>query len=422
VLQHFFVRPATIDRIHACWIGPAIERYVTWLMERDYAARNVFFRVPVLVQFGEFARESGATNWDELPSYVDPFVHYWQREHGAAGRSQSEILRSARPIRNAIRQLLHLIIPSYQSSARCRGLSDPFADRAPRFFDFLRRDRGLREATVVQYQHHLRRLEDYLHRSGIGSLADLSSAVVTSFITETGKSVDKRSVQSVCSILKTFLRYLHQTGILTRDLSQQVESPRRYRLADLPRSISQGQAQRMLEVVDRRSCVGKRDYAILLLLVTYGLRAREVAALKLEDIDWKHDRLHVRGRKAGHSTAYPLAPIIGEALLDYLQQHRPKAAGRAIFFRALAPHTPLSWHAVSLRAKHYIRRAGIKVPRPGSHTLRHTCVQRLVDAHLPLKTIGDFVGHRTPDATAVYAKVDIEALREVALGHGEEIL
>src|SRR5207249_9377678 len=91
--------PPPLDRIHACWIGPAIERYVTWLAEREYAARNVFFRVPVLVQFGEFARASGATKWDQLPSYVDPFVHYWQIEHAAVGRSQSEILRSARPIR-----------------------------------------------------------------------------------------------------------------------------------------------------------------------------------------------------------------------------------------------------------------------------------------------------------------------------------
>ncbi len=422
MLQRYFVRPATIDRIRACWIDDAIERYVTWLSENDYAPRNVFFRVPVLVRFGEFARASGANDWNELPAYVEPFVHHWLKQHGVADRSEAELRISARPIRNAIRQLLHLIIPRYQNSGRCHGLSDPFADSAPRFFDFLRRDRGLREATVVQYQHHLRRLEGFLRQSGIGSLADLSSAVVTSFITETGKSADKRSVQSVCSILKTFLRYLHQTGILTRDLSQGVESPRRYRLADLPRSISREEVQRMLEVVDRRSSVGKRDYSILLLLGTYGLRAREVAALKLEDIDWKHDRLQVRGRKAGHSAAYPLTPIVGEALLHYLQQPRPKAAGRALFFRALAPHTPLSGHAVSLRAKHYIRKAGIKVPRPGSHTLRHTCVQRLVDAHLPLKTIGDFVGHRTPDATAIYAKVNLEALREVALGHGEEIL
>jgi site-specific recombinase XerD len=349
-------------------------------------------------------------------------VHYWLKEHGAANRSELEQRVSTRAVRNAIRQLLHLIIPGYKSIGRCRGLSDPFVDIAPRFFDFPRRDRGLREATVVQYRHHLRRLEDYLCYSGLRSLADLSPALVTAFITEMGKSLDKRSVQSVCSILKVFLRYLRQTGILTRDLSQQVESPRRYRLAELPRSISWEEVPRMLEAVDRRSFVGKRDYAILPLLVTYGLRAREVAALTLEDIDWKRDRLHVRGRKAGHSTAYPLAPIVGEALLDYLRQDRPKAAARALFFRALAPHTPLSWVAVSLRAKHYIRKAGIKVPRPGSHTLRHTCVQRLVDARLSLKTIGDFVGHCTPDATAIYAKVNIEALREVALGKGEEIL
>ena len=178
----------------------------------------------------------------------------------------------------------------------------------------------------------------------------------------------------------------------------------------------------MLQKVDRRSVVGKRDYAILLLLVTYGLRAREIGALTLDDIDWKRDRLDVRGRKAGHSTAYPLAPIVGEAILDYLKQGRPETTERALFIGAYAPYTPLSRVAVSLRAKYYLRKAGIKVPRPGSHTLRHSCVQRLVDSGFSLKTIGDFVGHRSPDATKIYAKVNIEALRKVALGNGEEIL
>lgn len=421
MLERYFIRPVTIDRIRACWLGEAIERYVTWLAENDYAPRNIFFRIPVLVRFGEFARVSGASQWDELPAYVEPFVHHWLKQHGAAGWSESRLRLSARPVRNAIRQLLHLITPEYPNNGRCHGLADPFAESAPHFFNFLRRDRGLREATIVQYRHHLRRLEAHL-QAGTPSLADLSPAVLTAFITKAGKSLDKRSVQSLCSILKTFLRYLYQTGILTRDLSHAVESPRRYRLAELPRSISQEQVQRMLQAVDQRGPTGKRDYAILLLLVTYGLRAREVAALKLEDIEWTHDRLHVRGRKAGHSTVYPLVPIVGEALLDHLRQNRPSSAGRAVFFRAPAPHTPMSWHAVSLRAKYYLQKAGIKVPRSGSHTLRHTCVQRLVDAHLPFKTIGDFVGHRTADATAVYAKVNIEALREVALGLGEEVL
>ena len=225
MLQRYFIRPATIDRIRDCWIGDAIERYIAWLAEQDYAPRNVFFRVPVLVRFGEFARASGASNWNELPTYVEPFVHDWLRKHAAADRSESELRVSARAVRNPIRQLLQLIIPGYQNNGRSHSLSNPFADSASRFFDFLRRDRGLREATIVQYQHHLRRLEDYLRQSGIRSLPDLSPAVVTAFITETGKSLDKRSVQSRCSILKVFLRYLHQTGILTRDLSQQVESP-----------------------------------------------------------------------------------------------------------------------------------------------------------------------------------------------------
>ena len=178
----------------------------------------------------------------------------------------------------------------------------------------------------------------------------------------------------------------------------------------------------MLEGVDRRTPGGKRDYAILLLLVTYGLRAREIAALTVEDIDWRRERLRVPERKADHSTAYPLSPIVGEAILDYLQHGRPKTAERSVFFRALAPFKPMTFNGVSGRASHYLHKAGIPVSRPGSHTLRHTCVQRLVDADFSLKAIGDYVGHQSPTSTEIYAKVAVEALREVGSGIGEEVL
>ncbi len=295
-------------------------------------------------------------------------------------------------------------------------------DRAPGFFSFLRNERGLREATVVQYNHYLRRLEDYLRKIGLYRLRDLSPAVISAFITESGQALDKRSVQSVCSILKVFLRYLFRSGVLVRDLGRHVESPRRYRLANLPRSISWNEVRQMLEGVDQRSPIGKRDYAILLLLITYGLRAREVAALTLADIDWKHERLRVPRRKADHSMIYPLSAVVGEAVLAYLEHARPKTEARAVFFRACAPYTALTWTAVSQRAKHYLRKAGIQVLHPGSHTLRHTCVQRLIDANVSLKTIGDYVGHRTADATNIYTKIAIEALREVAMGDGEAML
>ena len=178
----------------------------------------------------------------------------------------------------------------------------------------------------------------------------------------------------------------------------------------------------MLEHVDRRTAAGKRDYAILLLLVTYGLRAREVAALTLDDLDWKRDRLRIPEWKAGHSTAYPLSPTVGTALVDYLQHGRPSTTERHVFFRVLAPRAPLTTHAVASRAAYYLNRAGVVGPRLGSHTLRHTCVQRLVDADIPFAVIGQYVGHRAPESTETYAKVATAALREVALGDGEAIL
>ena len=152
------------------------------------------------------------------------------------------------------------------------------------------------------------------------------------------------------------------------------------------------------------------------------LRGREIAALTLDDIDWKRDRLAIPERKAGHSTAFPLSAVVGEAVLDYLQRGRPATTDRHVFFRAVAPRQPIGSAAVSSRARHYLLKAGVEVPRPGSHTLRHSAVQRLVDANFDLKTIGDFVGHRSARSTEVYAKVAVEALRKVALGDGEEVL
>lgn len=419
MLNRYFIRPTTVDRIRASWIGDPIERYVVWLGEQSYAARNVFVRVPILLRFGEFAQRAGAGSWEELPAHVESFVEDWLTHHGRE-YSQCQRQAAARGIRNPIQQLLRLILPHHGENKS--GLSDPFAYEVPGFFDFLRQERGLRETTLVQYRHYLQRLQDYLHRLRQPLFPDLPLTTISAFITDSGATIDKRSVQSLCSILKVFFRYLYRVGLMTRDLGKAIESPRRYSFSNLPRSITWSEVEQMLQKVDRRSAVGKRDYAILLLLVTYGLRAREVGALTLDDIDWKRDHIHIRGRKGGHSTAYPLAPPVGEALLDYLKQGRPETTERAVFFRAHAPYTPLSRVAVSLRAKWYLQRAGINVSRPGSHTLRHTCVQRLVDSGFSLKTIGDFVGHRTPDATKIYAKVNIQALREVALGDGEEVL
>jgi integrase/recombinase XerD len=421
MLEAYFVRPETVERIRASWIGSEVERYANWLADQGYGARTVWRRVPQVLGFAKYARERGAHVVADLAAHVDAYVR--ERVSGHRGqRKNGSTAQLAKEVRGPVEQLLRLVVPGFKGAGRGHR-HEPFAEAAPGFFEYLVAERGLRPDSVRHYAHHLHRFEAYLGRVGIRGLHELSPTLLSAFAAERSASgLAKTSVRDGCGVLRVFLRYAHREGLVGSDLSKTVEWPQVYRLSTIPRSISWTEVGRVLAGVDRRTACGKRDYAILLLLVTYGLRGREVAALTLDDIDWKRERLAVPERKAGHSTAFPLSKAIGEAIVDYLQHGRPKTTDRHVFFRSAAPVQPIGSAAVSARAARYLLRAGVQVPRPGSHTLRHTLVQRLVDFDFGLKEIGDFVGHRSPRSTQIYGKVAIESLRQVALGDAEEVL
>jgi integrase/recombinase XerD len=421
MLERYFVRLETLDGIRGSWLGASIERYVAALEEQGYSTRSIYRRIPLLMRFAAFCEGRGVSSLDQLTPLVDAFAADW-----LAGRDASRSGDSKRRDRNWVRGIInHFLSTAVLSVAykklRSAALTDPFEAQAPGFFLYLTEERGLQSSTVCIYRHHLSGFQRYLNDLSCDDLGALSLPIITGFVTSMAGRLGDRSMVGLASCVRVFLRYLRQEGILGRDLSKLVETPQHYRMADIPRSISWDAVQKMLDQVERRTIVGRRDYAMLLLMVTYGLRSREVATLTLDDIDWKRDRLHIRERKANHTTAYPLAPAIGEAILDYVKNGRPHVQSREIFFRHLAPQTPLTHAAVSCCASKYLHKAGIPVQRAGSHTLRHACVQRLVDTGFPMKTIGDFVGHRSASSTAVYAKVAVDALREVALGDGEKL-
>lgn len=419
MLEQYFIKPATIDRIRGSWIAAGIEAYLAWLVQQGYSTKTIWRRVPIAFAFGEFARARGAKAVGDLPAHVEAFVADRIATHDARTGTTRPM---AKEFRGPVEQLLTVALSGFEPTGRPHH-AQPFADVAPGFFDYLVEERGLRPASVLGYRHHLDRFEAYLRRIGVASIGELSPTILSAFVIErAGAGLAKSTVRDGVGAVRVFLRYAHREGILPSDLSATVEWPQVYRLSNIPRSISWDDVNRVLAGVERRTEAGRRDYAILLLLVTYGLRGREVAALTLDDIDWKRDRLAIPERKAGHSTAFPLSAVVGEALVDYLQHGRPATTDRHVFFRAAAPRRPIGAAAVSSLARHYLLKAGVDVPRPGSHTLRHSAVQRLVDANFDLKTIGDFVGHRSPRSTEVYAKVAVEALREVALGDGEAVL
>jgi len=195
-----------------------------------------------------------------------------------------------------------------------------------------------------------------------------------------------------------------------------------YRQASIPRAIGWADVERLLASIDRRSDLGKRDYAILTLLTSYGLRAREIVALCLDDLDWAHGQIGIPMRKGGHSTRYPLSAAVGEAIIAYLHVRRTDIDDRRIFLTVRSPYTPMNHWTVSSMVAGHLRSIGIQVARAGSHTLRHSCVQHLVEADLPFKVIGDYVGHRHPASTLVYGKVAVHKLREMVIGHGEDVL
>lgn len=421
MIERYFKKPETWDRLRACWLFPLIERYVVWLAENKYAPRIVYRRVPLLIHFAEYARAHGATSPESLTEHVGGFVEKWLRERAHHVHDEKARMSVRNSVSGPLEQVVRLARDNFEWQARKR-IPFPFETEAPGFLGHLVNERGLALAAVQQYRGYLGHFERYLAGVGLSKLGDLAPPMLTAFITERGQGYVRSSMTALCSSLRVFLRYLYRERIHPRDLSVSVDGPKCYRLATLPRSISWAEVQRMLESVDRRRANGKRDYTILLLLVTYGLRGKDVSSLMLDDIDWERNRLRVPERKAGHSTAYPLSATVAEALIDYLRHARPESPHRHIFLRTLAPYAPCTNGAISQLAGVYLRKAGITVRCAGSHTLRHSCVQRLVDAQFSLKAIGDYVGHASPDSTVIYTKVNVEALREIALGHAEEVV
>lgn len=420
MLERYFIKPSTVDRIRANVAGAYIEHYVEWMRAQGYADRNVFKRVPVLCQFGDFASLRGATDGESALGHVEAFALHWQALHGKTCRSAEALAKVGHDARTPVRQMLEVALRGRVGSHRQHKVF-PFESDAPGFQNYLREERGLKEDTIKRYAHYLNGFCGFLQCINSASVTTFSPALLAAFIVDRCPGLARTTRRDLCGALRVFLRYCYREGCIDDDLSAAVEMPRTYRLADVPRSITWDEVRRMLACVDRRSEVGRRDYAMLLLLVAYGLRGNEVAKLTLDDIDWKRERLSVPERKAGHWSAYPLAAVVGEAIIDYLKNGRPETTDRHVFFRTMAPRSPICSAAVSSAAAKYLHRAGVEVHRPGSHTLRHTCVQRLVDAEFSLKTVGDYVGHRSPQSTEIYTKVALTALREVAMGNGEAL-
>jgi len=420
MLERHFALPRNADRVRALWLGSEIERYVGWLYERRAAASTVSQHLQTLVQFNNFAVARGARTVADLPDMVDDFTMDWMSARGRWCRDAHDVGVVRSHGRVPVEQMLSVALAGFAVARPKKSL--PFHTSAPGFFAFLRDERGLRPNTIRGYVVELRALEAYLQRLDIVALTTLTPSTITQFVIERAAPLLSGGSRRYGGAPRTFLRYLHRQGILPKDLSASVPRMRHYKQTSIPRSIPWSEVQRLLASVDRRTPGGRRDYAILQLLANYGLRAREIAAMQMEDIDWEQAHLRVPTRKGGHSTLYPLLDCVGEAIVEHLRGRAAGSDERHLFVSTKMPYGPVRNWSVSAMVGKRLKAAGIEVGRPGSHTLRHSCVQRMVDADVPFKVIGDFVGHKWQASTMVYGKVAVHRLRELAIGGAEEAL
>jgi integrase/recombinase XerD len=178
MLERYFVRPDTVDRIRSSWIGGAVDQYVTWLSERNFSGRSVSRRVPILIKFGDHARAQGATTWADLPAHIDSFVASWLESRVQGPKSSQSLRKLAKDLRNPIQQMLRLILPDFEGTRRPVKPENPFQELAPDFFVYLRQEKGLRESSILHYSHYLRQFAIYLESIGLTDLRHLSPPVL----------------------------------------------------------------------------------------------------------------------------------------------------------------------------------------------------------------------------------------------------
>ena len=328
--------------------------------------------------------------------------------------------RQVRPCLGDVAALRHLldflrrdgVIPTEKISAP--QLSS--AERCARDYEqYLREARALARATIVNYVPFIRDFLDDCFGRGAVRLSRLRAADVVGFVQRQAPRLHLKRAKLMTCALRSFLHYARYRGEVTLDLAAAVPVVANGSMTSIPRAISADHVRQLLASIDRRTAVGRRDYAVLLLLARLGLRSSEVAFLELDDIDWNTGRLSVRG-KGAQQLELPLTREVGKAIVAYLRDGRSPSTSRRVFLRAKAPIRGFGGASgVGSIVRHSLKRAGINAPTTGAHQFRHGLATEMLRQGASLSEIGALLGHHHPQTTMIYTKVDLDALRRLAL-------
>lgn len=404
MLEFFFANPVVVERVRRSPLSPHLDTFAGVLAGLGYARCTARFQFDVLDRMGQWLKGNHLTVADVEERIVDRFLEE-QRRQGKRGKGDRATLR---------RFLDHLRHEGVIAVRERVPDAHPLALLERRYEQYLRKERGLSTDTVRNYLPFVHRFLGERFVDAPLRLGELHASDSSAFILRHARSTGLGRTKLMVTALRSFLRFLLQYGEIETDLAASVPAVSGWRQAAVPKHLGAQDVQRLVDTCDRHTATGRRNYAILLLLARLGLRAGEVVALQLDDVDWRAGEITVRG-KGSVQDRLPLAPEVGEAVADYLRQDRPRCASRRVFIRMNAPHRGfVSPAAVSTIVERAVERAGLHPPVRGAHLLRHSLATGMLRRGASMGEIGQVLRHRAANTTEIYAKVDFEGLRALA--------
>lgn len=410
-LQDVFHPSCELVRYLMLPLGPEMDGFCNWLESQGFSSTVIQRRVLQVSHFNRYLHNLGLEDFRDISrSHADRFLcdGHWRYRSNSRGMLK-EATRSVRSF------LEYLSVRGILSDTIERP--SPYVRFLKEYTEYLRCIRNLRESSIKAYCYYVTRFLEYLDTNALlDNLRELSSTQIQALFAKCvqGKAVSTRG--QIKAALRTFLAFCAKRGYTVGDLSQVLPKIFTYALSSVPCGVSEGDVEKTLEIIDRLGSVGRRDYAIIQLLWTYGVRGSQVRALELQDINWSHSRIRFRAVKGGKEVVQPMTDEVGESLLDYLRYGRPQATYSEVFLTARAPIHPL-WHpsnVYNIIARH-MQSAGVARAGLGPHSFRHAFATRMLRHGQSLKVIADMMGHRSISSSFIYTKVDFRMLDHLPL-------
>jgi site-specific recombinase XerD len=391
-------------------LGSVAEGFGDWLAADGYTPSSQKFSIRFLIHADADLRKRGVREVTELSRSI--LYDSWRDlikdfpNHAGTVRTLARYLNAVGTIKTGVIEETPAVSPA-------TVLSDEYAS-------FLHKVRGFAASTISHHRFASRCFLDHLESSRV-ALGSVHPRDIEAYITQASDRMCRASLQHEIAAVRGLLRFLAADGRVRTGLDRLIDTPRIYRLEQLPRALPWDTVTTLLKSIDKKSDMGLRDYAMFLLIATYGLRASEIVAISLDGIRWRQGSLRIHQRKTSSPLELPLTNEVSAALVKHLQRTPPVAPFRKVFLRMRAPVGLLKPTALTEAFQALVRKSGLEIPFHGPHCLRHSVAVQLLKNGTPLKTIGDILGHRTAESTSVYLRLATGDLREVSLpvpGHG----